>query len=377
MKVGGVTGLTMQDVVIDNDGWSGWSLDSCGGAGTCGMGGSITIDGTQITGSGCAEDYPGTSIMAAGCRAQADNIIADGIESAAGAGAWTITDSNISHNTHDGIDLLYINTGSYSGGTVSVKRTRTEGNGGNQVKVPNASTIEDNAILGNCGYFTGQTFTSATWDDVSDSCRAGGNAIEISFKDATTVPKIINNTIVSNGDVGIDTGGTCNSGTDVIAANNILLGGRQHNDDTAFIGGGANDISSIFYNSAGSCNADFIETYNKCYGWKEGSSACNGTGSTDTVYPSFVGGTIAMGLDSSPGYYSGSNMLSDVYLTAADGASDETVSGADSLDYNSFDRGAAWDQGALEYGSTPSGGGSSSTGGFSGSIKLTGSLSVR
>jgi hypothetical protein len=375
LKIGGVNGLTLQDVVIDKNGWSGWSLDSCAGAGTCGMSGTITIDNTQITYSGCAEDYPGTSLLAAGCHAQADGIISDGIESANGAGTWVITDSNISHNTHDGIDLLYINGGAYSGGTVSIKRTLTEGNGGNQIKGPNQIIVEDSAVLGNCGYFTGQAFASATWDDVSDSCRAYGSAIAISFRDDDTVPKLINNTIFSNGDTGILTSGTCTAGTDVIVANNIMVGGREHADDTAFIGGGGNDTSSIYYNADGTCAADFVETYNKCANWKEGSAACNGTGSTDTVYPSLVGGTIAMGPDSSPGYYSGANMITDVYLSAADGASDETVSGADSLDYNSFDRGPAWDQGALEYGSVPTE--ESGTGGFYGSIKLTGSLSVR
>ena len=225
------------------------------------------------------------------------------------------------------------------------------------MKGPNALIAEDNFIGGNCGFFSDQSFTSATWDDTSDSCRAFGNAIEITFRDATTVPKLINNTIISNGDVAIDTDGSCTSGADIIAANNIILGGRQFGDDTHYNGAGGNDSTSVFFN-AGSCSADFVETYNVCYGLKEGSSACNGTGSTDTVVPAFVS-TPDMGPWSGDGYYTGTDMITGAYLSSATNNADETVSGADSTDYNNYDRGASWDIGAIEYGSTPSGGGSS------------------
>jgi hypothetical protein len=295
------------------------------------------------------------------------------------AGNWVITDSNISHNTHDGPDLLYHNKGAYSGGTIVMKRNIFEGNGGNQLKSSNALYAEDNLVLGNCGYFENKTYTSNTWSDSSDSCRAGGNAVEVSFKNNGTVPYLVNNTILSNGDVGIDTAGTCPSGTNIVVKNNILLGGRQHNDDTSISGSGTNDSSSIFYNSNVNCNATLVEAYNLCYGWKEGSSACNGLNSTDTIEPAFVGSPIAMGPVLGLGYYTGDNLASQVYLTAGSTAlnlSDETVPGADALDYNSLDRGASWDAGALEYGSIPSEVASITRSKLSNSAKLLGRVSL-
>ncbi len=360
MRIGGVANMSITDSIITRNGWSGWSLDSCadnGASGTCGMTGNIVLTNNTITWNGCTEDYPSIGLKAAGCHGQTDTIIADGIESGDSAGAWVVTGNNISWNTHDGSDLLYINQGSYSGGTVVYRRNRFEGNGGNPVKGPNAMVAEDNFIGGNCGFFRNQVFTDASWSNATDSCRGYGNAIEIAFRDLTTIPKIINNTIVTNGDVAIDTSGTCTTGTDVIVSNNIILGGRQFFDDSSINGAGGNDSVSIYFDSSGSCDTDFIDTYNQCSGLKEGASACNGTGSTDTVYPSVVGGTIPMGPVSGSGYYTGTSLITDMYLSAPDNGADETVTGADSTDFNNYDRGASWDRGAIEYGSVVSGGG--------------------
>lgn len=360
LRLGGIDNISFLNSTITRNGWSGWSLDSCAGAGTCGVTGDSILTNNTITYNGCTEDYPSIGLKTAGCHAQNDGIISDGIESSDSGGDWVLTGNNISWNTHDGPDLLYVNKGSYSGGTVVYRRNRLEGNGGNPMKGPNALVAEDNMIIGNCGYFSDQSFTSATWDDTSDSCRGQGNAIEIAFRDATTVPKIINNTIVSNGDVAINTNGTCTSGTDVYVKNNIIFGGYQFAQDTHYNGAGTDDLASVFFNSDGTCTADFAETNNTCYGLKEGASACNGSGSTDTVAPSFTT-TPPMGLWSGDGYYTGTDMITGLYLTAATNDSDETATGADSTDYNNYDRGASWDNGGLEYGSTSGGGGGGSS----------------
>lgn len=360
LRLGGINNIEFTDNTITRNGHSGWSLDSCSGAGTCGVTGNATITNNTITYNGCTEDYPSIGLKTAGCHGQADGVIADGIESADSGGAWVVTGNNISWNTNDGPDLLYVNKGAYSGGTVVYRRNRFEGNAGNPMKGPNALVAEDNVIIGNCGFFSDQSFTSATWANLSDSCRGAGNAIEIAFRDNTTVPKIISNTIISNGDVVIDTSGTCTTGTDVIVTNNQILGGRQFGDDTHYNGAGGDDTVSIFYDSSGTCDTDFIDSYNVCYGVKEGSSACNGTGSTDTVPNPFVS-VPPMGPWSGVGYYTGTDMITGLYLTSATNDADETVSGADSTDYNNYDRGASWDIGAIEYGSTPSGGGGGTT----------------
>ncbi len=392
LRLGGIDNISFLNSTITRNGWSGWSLDSCAGAGTCGVTGDVILTNNTITWNGCTEDYPSIGLKTAGCHGQADNIIADGIESSDSGGDWVLTGNNISWNTHDGPDLLYVNKGAYSGGTVTYKRNRMEGNGGNPMKGPNALVAEDNLIAGNCGFFSGQSFTSATWNNSSDSCRGSGNAIEIAFRDNTTVPKIINNTIVSNGDVAIDTGGACTTGTDVYVKNNIILGGRQFFDDTHYNGFGGNDSVSIFYNSCqsactqnsdccsnscvsnvctSSCMADFAETNNVCYGMKEGSSACNGSGSTDTVAPPLVS-TPPLGPWSGDGYYTGTDMKTGLYITSATNDADESATGADSVDYNNYDRGASWDIGAIEYGSTSGGSSTPTTSTGSGKITIGG-----
>ena len=92
---------------------------------------------------------------------------------------------------------------------------------------------------------------------------------------------------------------------------------------------------------------------------KEGSSACNGSGSTDTVAPPLVS-TPPLGPWSGVGYYTGTDMRTGLYITSATNDADESATGADSVDYNNYDRGASWDIGAIEFGST-SGGSSTPT----------------
>ncbi len=351
---GGGNDITIQDSLINYNAFGGWNVDSCSSDGTCGMTGTITIDGSSFNGNGCVEDNPGYgTIASSGCYNGNNGGDGDGIGSHNTAGDWVVTDSQFSYNTADGLDLLYLNRGAYSGGSVSFKRSSGEGNSGNIVKGPNAMTIEDSFLIGNCGYFNGKSITLTGLSD----CRSNtGNPISIEFKSGdSTVAQILNNTILSNGDVGMLTSGTCTTGIDIIDSNNIWYGGRQFNDDSGLFGGGGNDTSSIYYEDGGTCNPDRVETNNICYGWKEGSSACNGSGSTDTVDPLFDG-TILMGPQSGSGYFTANNFRDELYLqsgsTARDFADEAVSADDDALDYNSFARGASWDNGAVEFGST-------------------------
>jgi cysteine-rich repeat protein len=347
---GSVNTITFKDTEISYNAYGGWDTDSCSGAGTCGVTGTITFENTDIIYNGCIMKSTYGEIENRGCYSQDQTGYGDGIGCGNTAGNWVIYDSSFSHNISDGLDLLYMNNGTYSGGTVNIKRSLFEGNVGNQVKIPNASYIEDSIIIGNCGFFYGKDITCdfATCAANFNNCRAFGTPVVISYKSGdSTVPKIYNSTILSNGDIGLQAGGTCTTGTDFLVSNNILRGGWEF---------GQSDTSSIYYESSPStCNPDFIESYNICYGWKEGASACNGTGSTDTVDPGFTG-TISQGTGAYVGYYTTDNYAEQLYISSANGSSDETISGTDSIDYNSFSRGTAWDIGALEYGSVPSGG---------------------
>lgn len=352
---GSVTGtISFNDTRVDFNAYAGWDV-------TTGIDSGVILNftgamvnqryDTSLSWNGCVEDSSNIGNAATvGCYEQDAGGYGDAIGTVATSGTWTFDGVDISHNSSDGIDLLYLNGGAYTGGSFIVKNSRMEGNNGNQVKGPNQMQLLSNMIIGNCGFFYGQTYTNGTFN----TCRALGNTIEINFIDDNTVPKIIGNTILGNGDVLIDTAGTCTTGTDITVANNILYGGREFEKDTSIDAGGDNSSISIYYDSSGSCDTDFIDTYNICYSFTEGSSACNGTGSTDTVDPLFSG-TIKQGPYTSPGYYTGTDYVDQLTIqsgsTARDTA-DETVSGALTTDYNKYNRNPSWDIGGLEYGST-------------------------
>lgn len=375
---GGGATITFNNVDISYNSFGGWDADSCGSAGTCGMAGTITwSDGWRITHNGCVMTGTLGVIASGGCYSQDQTGYGDGLGTHDTGGDWIFEDGVCSFNVSDCIDLLYHNRGAYSGGSVSIKRVSFEGNAGNPIKVSNHMTMDDNIVIANCGYFNGQSFTcsSGTCGASFNNCRANGNAISIEFKSGdNSTPRISNSTVLTNSDVAIQTSGTCTTGIDVFVSNSIILGGVEFNDGS--------DLTSVFYDAGtdgngANCNTDFVDTNNICYNLKEGASACPGTNSVDgTGIPDIFEGTI---IQSSP-YYADDDYAQQVYLSAtsiARDVSDETFSGADALDLNSFDRGAAWDAGALEYGSTPGEGGGPSTQvnrEFSGRVTISGGV---
>lgn len=350
---GSVNTITFDNVDVSYNSFGGWDGDSCGGAGTCGLSGTMTFqNGFRMIYNGCIETNVYGTIASNGCYSQDQSGYGDALGFGNTGGNWIFNDVNISHNVSDGIDLLYLNRGAYSGGSVTIKRSLFEGNAGNNVKVPNNMKFEDSFNIANCAYFAGQSFTcsSGTCGSSFNNCRANGNAFSIEFKSGdNATPRISSSTILTNSDVMLLTTGTCTAGTDVFFSNNVVLGGTEYNDGS--------DLTSIYYEDGGTCNPDFIENNNICYNLKEGTNACNGTNSIDgTGVPSTLfTGTLTQGPGS---YYSSANYVDQLTLHAssvARGVSDETFTGADAVDYNSYDRGAAWDAGAYEYGTAGGG----------------------
>lgn len=360
---GPVTNITFSHVDILGNSFGGVITDTTGSCSTCGWSGVNTFSYTTIKYSGCIEDGSTQGLFSANsCYSQDQNGYGDGLGAAKTDGTWVLDHVDFSHNVSDGLDLLYCNNSPYSGCVVTINKSRFEGNAGNNIKVPNNTYIEDTENLANCGYFYGQSFTcsSGVCGANFNHCRASGNAYHFQFASGDNHdPVIVNNTGVANSDVFILTKGVC-SGRSVKMYNSVARGGREFLDDSSIYGGGGNDSTSIIYKDQtdGVCLPTFTETDNICYGFKEGASAC--TGARDVVSDPLFSGTIALGPTT---YYSGSDLAQQIYIQAgspAVGVSDETVSGANSLDYNDFDRGAVWDAGALEYGSTGGGGGGSS-----------------
>ena len=380
--------------IVNFNSMGGFEYD-CDGSGTCGALGIENFTGTVVSGryqcqvnfNGCIEDAgtPDTAVSQ-GCYEQLAGGYGDGIGSGNTGADFNFTGCEVSWNTSDGLDLLYQNKGASSGGQLVIRESRFEGNNGNQVKSSNEVDTQSSYLIGNCGYFYNRATTYGTNDRaLFNTCRASGNTIELTFYDNNNSPKIIGNTITGNGDVMINTSGTCTASTDVIDKNNIYLGGRQFNDDSTgatppCVASCGDDTISIYYDTDGpegsnTCDTERVETNNICIGLKEGASACNGTNSNDTAVATDVfNGTTLQGPNSSPGYYRTTDYIDILALksggTAIDFA-DESVSGATGDDFWGNTRPASWDDGALEYGSTPSGGGGGSgTGITMGTVKF-------
>lgn len=349
---GSVGNHTYNNVRLAYNSKAGEDTDSCNNDGTCGVssGKYMTYsNGTTVEYNGCVESWNGTtgknSIPTNGCYDQNNSGFGDGISATSTSGTWTFTDVDISHNFSDGLDLLYMNRSGTSGGTLTVKRSRFEGNIGNPFKSDANVYAEDNYIIGNCPFWVGKAYTLSG----SSICRANGNSVNIAWNASSgvaTQPKFYNNTITGNGDVMFSTTGTCTAGTPVLVKNNLLLGGTDYN---------GSDGVSIFYNSDGTCAATFTEDYNTCSNNFKEASPCPASHSKNNIASSSTyNGTITQ---ASP-YYTNTDYIVQLALKSSSTAIDAAItslSGQDSTGYGNQDRGVLWDMGALDYtaGSSP------------------------
>jgi len=165
--------------------------------------------------NGCGETYPGG--QPTGCWGQTAGGYGDGVGTGETGGRWIIEDSAFLHNTSDGLDLLYARLITSS---IEIRRTIAEGNAGNQIKTTGPALIENSVIVGNCGFFEGQTFTHNV-----DNCRALGTALFVVLRPGNQVT-VTNNTLTSEGDclVGAECDGNCGGSESVRLRNNIFVG---------------------------------------------------------------------------------------------------------------------------------------------------------
>ncbi|MFN4218444.1 MAG: choice-of-anchor Q domain-containing protein, partial [Candidatus Bipolaricaulia bacterium] len=212
IQAGRLTDWTVENVRIAGNGWVGWDGDIYGNDSNSG---TLTFRRWTVEWNGCGETYPGQ--QPTGCWAQAAGGYGDGVGTGATGGHWIIEDSAFLHNTSDGLDLLYVQE---PNSQIEIRRTRAEGNAGNQLKTAGPTVIENSIIVGNCGYFDGQPFTYNV-----DNCRAFGSAIALNLNlgDQGTV---INNTLTGEGDclAIVECYGTCDGSESVLMRNNIFQG---------------------------------------------------------------------------------------------------------------------------------------------------------
>ncbi len=340
IDAGRLTDWTLENVDIIRNSFVGWDGDI--GSTVSSNSGTIIFNNVRIQFNGCGETYP--DLQPHHCYSQDQGGYGDGLGTAKTGANWVFNNCNFSHNTSDGLDLLY-----HDGtGTITITQSRFEGNAGNQVKVAAPTVIEDSFLVGNCAYFYGQPFTATTntsgQPTAFNNCRAGGNSTYLSFKAGMTV-SIYDSTLTSNGDVIVASGGsTCNGTEKVTSRNNIYLGGAEFNT------GGA-DISDLYFaagatgNGDGSCGTlSLDDDYSLIWGTKFLSTDCTGAHSK-CQDPKFVGPIVK--------YYNGNEY--NLYLQSISPAINEAtiLNGVAPYDFNDYYRGTAWDGGALEYGSIP------------------------
>ncbi len=260
---GGLRDWALNRVKINANGWAGWDGDIGGGSSN---GGRITMHGVEIAWNGCGQYWQTGNIHS--CWAQEGGGYGDGLGTATTSGQWVIEDSDIHHNTSDGIDLLYLDGGLYT--SVTLRRVYAAGNAGNQIKTRGRAVIENSVVVGNCAYFKNK------YDMLpGDQCRALGNALSVGLVAGRTA-EVRYNTVVGEGDCLILTSG--GSSTSRVNIKNNALNGEL--DYWANINGNPGELS------CGHCadNSPAIVSFTKNAFWNVKSGQCP-TGSICGQHP--------------------------------------------------------------------------------------------
>jgi hypothetical protein len=331
INAGRLKDWTLQNVQIVANSMSGFDGDI--GKGVSSDSGTMIFDHVRIEYNGCGETYPGYAPY--NCYSQSQGGYGDGLGTQQTGGNWVFTDSLVAHNTSDGIDLLY-----HDGtGTVTITRTRSEGNAGNQIKSATTTVISNSVAIGNCGYFINNpiTWQSSTFDH----CRAAGNTLALGFV-AGTSHTITNSTITSNGnDLVISLGTTCNGTETLKSLNNVFLAGPY------LYGGG--DNAALYYPSGATGNADgpcgaikFNDDYSVIYNTKAGANDCSGKVHSKCMDPKLT--------DKMTPAYPGNSFNAVLQSASPAIGAGLVLSGVSTLDYSGMDRGtSSWDIGALQF----------------------------
>jgi hypothetical protein len=364
--------ISLTNVKVIANGWGGFQTNNQMSSSASN---TVSIDKSIVDWNGCGERYPlqsslDSSANAHHCSSQVQIAsAADGIAFGNGASGqnsnWTITNSMIRWNTQDGFDILHGSNASPI--TVNIQRTLFEGNAGNAIKTTaKYNFIENNAFVGNCGFFHGQTFTNTKDGSGTptgfDNCRAGGSPIVYNVGAGFRF-LFYNNTVITNGRYVLEGahGTDCDANTLNQIRNNILYGGYSWENDTAFNGAGDNSLVGfwLYGTDGGTCTGSFDaldEDYNIVYQVKDFSS-CTGAHSKCNQDPTFTG-TIKQGHGTDASYYQGTDYAAQLSIPSGSIAHNNAYSGLTyqngSTDYTGASR-PPWDIGSLIVGSSITG----------------------
>lgn len=352
--------------------------------------GTMTFNRGIIAWGGCTEKYPVSSSSYDGitlydpkmCCSQDQGCTSDGIGTNSNGASWILNNVTFTRNVADGLDLLYVDQ---SGGSVTLSNVKSIKNSGNQIKTSGIALINNPIVDGDCGYFSGKSYTweysgnCGTWNftnqstcetghagcewnsgdskcyNFSDHCRAGGDAFSNTFQAGTSV-RIRGATLVNlTGNSAFNISARNHSSTTCQSDNILDVKNMVANASTAYLGG-----TPQWINIDSSCSSSTrTYAYSNIYNFSS-----NPTGTGNVFTNTNLSGTIA-GTDQ------------NVYLSLtspANGIADSTATGALSTDFNNYPRTVPWDAGALEYGSEPTTVSISKS--ISGSFRLSGSLKV-
>jgi len=322
IHAGRLTDWVVENVRIAGNGWVGWDGDLYGDDSNSG---TLLFKKWIVEWNGCAESYPDQQPNH--CWAQTAGGYGDGVGTGQTGGHWIIEDSIFRYNTSDGLDLLYARE---QDSQIEIRRTKSYGNAGNQIKVNGPTKVENSLIIGNCGYFDGKFFTYQV-----DHCRAGGGALAFSLRQGSGV-SVVNSTIAGHGDTLIGAecdDASCNGTEDIIIQNNILLGYQE------FLA--PQDTSAYFWSDR---NYHFQIDYNVIFDGKTGSYP---TGRHDLVQNPLI---VNANLETFDGHLQAGSPAIDSGLPVG------SLSGLippDDLEGMSRHYGSGVDRGAYEYGASP------------------------
>ncbi|WP_281557838.1 hypothetical protein [Thalassomonas sp. RHCl1] len=220
ISAGRLGDVTLERVELFANSGAGWNGDILGEDNVTG---TITFKDSAITFSGCGLIYqPGSDShdQPHACAKQDLGGYGDGLGTGQTGGDWVFENTKIMYNNSDGIDLLYHELG----GKITVKNSRIEGNGGNQLKLTGNAELVNNVIISNCGWNADQ---DAALGANGEHCRAAGTAVIVGWAAADDKSVLLNNTLISEGDCIISANDRLKMGIDnqsLYAVNNIFYG---------------------------------------------------------------------------------------------------------------------------------------------------------
>ena len=193
--------------------------------------GVMNFNNVEIKWNGCIEDWQHPDdpdfLANEACYDKENGGYGDGIGTGPiGNAQWIFKNVTISHNTSDGLDLLYAKD--YPNSSVIVKNSRFEGNVGNQIKVSQSSYLENNEIIGNCDFFADKNYKEASLP----TCRGGGAAYINSLSN-NAKSYLLNNSFIGTGPMLFGVDGSDMQGNEMVySINNLMYGLKKYNSAT-------------------------------------------------------------------------------------------------------------------------------------------------